>query len=299
EDGTSYGTVGGGTLEAQTYEEALLAMNTHEARILKIDMNSAAVSDRGMICGGDVSVLLEPIATRYRDVYEKVWALTTDRQKGVIITGSENGVLTKGLIDSQDVITGDVPDPDTVIRFSKLMRTNRSLLVDSFFIENITIPNRLYIFGAGHVAEYLVKLAGIADFEVTVIDERKEFANHKRFPDAGEIVVAGVRDAFHCLDFTGDEYVVIMSWSHEQDSVILEKVLNHKARYVGMIGSKRKITAIKDRVQEKGISESLINSIYAPIGVPINAETPQEIAFSIVAELIKVKNDTDRALEKQ
>ena len=113
--------------------------------------------------------------------------------------------------------------------------------------------------------------------------------------EAHTIVVATVQDSFYCLDFTGDEYVVIVSRSHEYDAHILEETLKKQTRYVGMIGSKRKVKIITDGIKEKGYDDTVIRNIHAPIGIPIDAETPQEIAVSIVAELIKVKNRSQAA----
>ncbi len=128
------------------------------------------------------------------------------------------------------------------------------------------------------------------DFTITVIDDREDFANRERFPDADAIMVEKFRDAFKGLRFTGSEYIVVVTRSHENDAEVLEEAMKRPTRYVGMIGSKKKVRVILDRLREKGIDDATIRRIRAPIGIPIHAETPQEIAISIVAELVTARN---------
>jgi xanthine dehydrogenase accessory factor len=168
------------------------------------------------------------------------------------------------------------------------------LLINDVFVDPIRVAFPFYLFGAGHVSQSLAKFAKAVDFHITIIDDRKEFANSERFPDADAIIVSNIHDAFYCLDFTGNEYVVILTRSHEYDAAVLEETLKKSVKYVGMIGSKRKVKIILDSLRQKGIDTALIEKVHAPIGLPIDAETPQEIAISIVAELVKVKNHSNK-----
>ena len=126
-----------------------------------------------------------------------------------------------------------------------------------------------------------------------MIDDRGEFANHDRFPDAGTILVAGFADALGRLPFTGEEYVVILTWSHEFDAQVLAESMKKSLKYVGMIGSSRKVKAILNHLRSLGFKEEAIGSIHTPIGIPIGAETPQEIAIAIAAELVAVRSGRD------
>lgn len=292
EDGKAFGTVGGGLLENKTYKEALAIMGRNVIKTFNVSMNAEDIRAKDMICGGDVTILLEPVTTKHRDVYRQIEAIKKNKQKGLIVTSFSSGVLTKTLFDEVGNITGDEPDQRIIDQIRMLPRLKTFLSTEEYFLEPIGQYLRLYLFGAGHVSQYVAQIAKIADFDVSIIDDRKEFANHERFPNADAIIVANIQDSFYCLDFTGDEYVVIASRSHEYDAQILEEALDKQARYIGMIGSKRKIKIITDSIRKKGYDDTVIESIHTPIGIPINAETPQEIAVSIVAELIKVKNST-------
>jgi xanthine dehydrogenase accessory factor len=290
EDGKAFGTVGGGLLEDGVYKEALAIMGKNVTTTFSVSMEADTVKANDMLCGGDVIILLEPVTTQHHDVYRQIKIIQKNKLRGLIVTGFGDGILTKTLFDKEGKITGDIPNHQTINQIKELPHLKKPLLVERYFADPMGIPLQLYLFGAGHVSQYIAKIAKIADFDITVIDDRKEFVNRERFPDADEIVVTNMRDAFYCLDFTGDEYIVIVSRSHEQDAEILEEALKRETRYVGMIGSKRKVRIILDNLKEKGFSESAIEKVHAPIGIPIDAETAQEIAVSIVAELIMVKN---------
>jgi xanthine dehydrogenase accessory factor len=129
----------------------------------------------------------------------------------------------------------------------------------------------------------------MVDFSVTVIDDREEFANKERFPDANEIIVDNFQNVFNRLKFTGKEFVTIVTRGHQYDAGVLGETMKRQTRYIGMIGSKRKVAIVFDHMKKSGFSDEAIKRVHAPIGLTIHAETPQEIAVSIVAELIKVR----------
>jgi xanthine dehydrogenase accessory factor len=299
EDGKSFGTVGGGILEDGAYKEALAIMGKNVIKTFSVNMNADAVNEKDMLCGGDVVILLEPVTTQHHDVYRQIEVIRKNRQRGLIVTGFGKSILAKTLFDKEGNIAGDIPDDETINRIKTLPHLKKSVLTEEYFADPIGETVSLYLFGAGHVSQYVAKIAKIADFDITVIDDRKEVANRERFPDADAIIVTNMRDAFYCLDFTGDEYIVIVSRSHEQDAEILEEALKRNTRYVGIIGSKRKVRIILENMKEKGFSENAIESVHAPVGIPIDAETPQEIAISIVAELVKIKNRSQSGNNKE
>jgi len=145
----------------------------------------------------------------------------------------------------------------------------------------------LYIFGAGHIAVPLAQLAGLVGFRTTVIDDRAEFAAGRRFPQA-EVLVAAVNDAFDRLPIGQSAYVVAVTRGHLMDEEVVARALGTPAKYIGMIGSKRKVAAICDRLRQRGFSEDDLARLHAPIGLEIGAETVGEIALSIVAEIVAV-----------
>ena len=164
------------------------------------------------------------------------------------------------------------------------------------FFEVMPAPPKLIVVGAGHIAVPLVKIAKVLDFYVTVIDDRLLYANRERFPDADEVLVGDMAQMLKEMTITPSCYIVLITRGHAYDEPCLRVVLPTQAKYIGMIGSRRRIKACFQRFRDEDkISEELIGRVYAPIGLDIATETPAEIALSILAEVIKVRRGGDAA----
>lgn len=173
---------------------------------------------------------------------------------------------------------------------SKLVPLEIPSLKAEVFFEVLPAPPRLYVVGAGHIAVPLVKMAKILEYHVTVMDDRVLFANRERFADADEIQVGDMAESLKKLPIDSSTYIVLITRGHKYDEPCLREIIHSGARYIGMIGSKRRIKACFERFrQEEKIAEELIQKVHAPIGLDINTETPEEIALSILAEIIKVR----------
>jgi xanthine dehydrogenase accessory factor len=157
------------------------------------------------------------------------------------------------------------------------------------FIEPITAESTMYIFGGGHIALTLAKIASLLSFKIVVIDDRPEYANAERFPEAEQTLVEDFSTVFQKLKINKSSYLVIVTYNHKGDEIVLEQALSTGAKYIGMIGSKMKNKTIFSHLLEKGISQEQLDRVHAPIGVEINAQTPEEIAISIMAEIIQIK----------
>ena len=151
----------------------------------------------------------------------------------------------------------------------------------------------LYILGAGHVGWHLARAAADADFHVHVVDDREKFANADRFPQACEIVVEPIAEWFERTDLTPGSYVVIVTRGHQGDLDALRALAPKDLRYLGLIGSRAKITRIQDALLTEGIPAEQLRRVHAPIGLDIGAVTPAEIAISILAQLIAVRRGAD------
>ena len=161
-----------------------------------------------------------------------------------------------------------------------------------FFIDPIDVLERVYIFGGGHVGLHVAFFTKKVGFEYVVIDDRAEFASRERFPEALNLVVDDPGSVAKELMVTDNDYVVIATRGHKDDYNVLRGVIGKPARYIGMIGSRTKRDQIFSKLlTENGVSEDLLKSVHSPIGIAIGAETPEEIAVSIVAELIKVRRN--------
>ena len=208
----------------------------------------------------------------------------------MIVTKFGENIFAKSVLTEDRSVTGDVIEGPILDWCRNLLHEKRLVLIGGILAEPLPESFPLYLFGAGHVSQFVSKIAKMAGFNITVIDDRDEFANLERFPDADAIIVEKFREAFKGLRFTGNEYVVVATRSHETDAQVVEEVLKKPTKYVGMIGSKQKTKAILDRLRQKGISDTAIKEVHAPIGIAIHAETPQEIAISIAAQLVTVRN---------
>ena len=160
------------------------------------------------------------------------------------------------------------------------------------FIEPILPSAALYIFGAGHVGQVLARFANIVGLRVVVIDDRVEFANKERFPDADEILVTDYKKVEDKLRLLPNSYVVIVTHGHKNDLEVLKSFVERDLQYIGMIGSKKKVEKVFKTLEKNGVPERLLKKVHAPIGIDIGAETPAEIAVSIIAEIISTMRAT-------
>jgi len=157
------------------------------------------------------------------------------------------------------------------------------------FIDILQPKEEVLIFGAGHIAVCVSKLAKTVGFKVTIIDDRKEFANQDRFPKADEIIAEDTEKALTHLNITPSTYIIVLTRGHFKDEEVLGSVIRSNAAYIGMIGSRKKNATVFQHLEEQGISTQELKKVHAPIGVDIGAQTPEEIAVSIMAEIIQVK----------
>lgn len=164
------------------------------------------------------------------------------------------------------------------------------------FVEPVLPPALLYVFGAGHVAFNLCRVAATAGFDVVVIDDRSSYASKDRFPAAHEVHALDFDQAMKTFDPNESSYLVIVTRGHHDDMRILRWAVQTRARYVGMIGSKRKVIEISRTLQAEGVPAHLFDRVHAPVGLDIGAITPEEIAVAITAELIAVRRQATAAL---
>jgi len=164
------------------------------------------------------------------------------------------------------------------------------------FVEPVLPPALLYLFGAGHVALNVCRIAANAGFEVTVTDDRSAYASRERFPAAQEVYALDFDEAMKKIDPSESSYIVIVTRGHRDDMRLLRWAVQTRARYVGMIGSKRKVIGIFKTLQAEGLPAHLFDRVHAPIGLDIGAVTPEEIAVAVTAELIAIRRGATAAL---
>ena len=297
DDGSLQGTIGGGALEARVLDVAPQAMNEDQARVLDFDLSQDEAARTGMICGGRCSVLLEPVRPgRNEEAFAAAARAEAQGRPVALITllSPEDFpkklacTLEEGLVGS----TGDA-DLDEALGWAAQAAlaegTSRPIEDPAAHVDVILPQPPAFIFGAGHISLILAHLADLVGFRVVVTDDRQEFANRPRFPTAHQVLVATVEAAFDSLGIGKDGYVVAVTRGHAMDEDVVAGALRTEARYIGMIGSRRKVAAVMGRLRERGFSEQDLARVHAPIGLDINADTVEEIAVSILAQLIAVR----------
>jgi xanthine dehydrogenase accessory factor len=225
EDGSMVGTIGGGCVEAEVWNAAREVIQTEKPRNMSFSLGQDAAYDNGLICGGQLEVLVECIT----------------------------------------------PQPAA------------------------------HVFGGGHISKSLAKVLDLAGFRVSVIDNRESYANAERFPEAAEVHAAEYEDVFPRLAVTESTYIVIVTRGHRDDMRVLRWAVTTPARYIAMIGSKRKTIGVVRELEKEGISREAFDRVYAPMGFEIGAVSPEEIAISVAAEMIAMRRDPEggwRSLSK-
>ena len=308
-DGRAMGTIGGGLLEARVVQKAGEVLSSKRPMVIPFDMTHSEVAAMDMICGGKLEVLLEfidpgsPAAIVFkcwREVQcapEPCLFLTVLRFAGENVEGIDHCLLK-----NQRVVCGDLPlAPATV---EKLIRDHggatclRTVTLGEslILIEPVLPAETVFLFGAGHVAQPTARLAAFVGFRVRVVDDRAEFANAERFPEAEEVRVATDFDsALKGFAIDRRAFIVIVTRGHLHDKTVLMQALRTEAAYIGMIGSRRKRDHIFNALLKQGFTEADLKRVHSPIGLDIDAETPEEIALSIVAELVHARAQGRRA----
>ena len=315
EDGSYVGTIGGGLLEAEVLKQAKNVFSTGQPARLKLSLMGKDVAETDMICGGDVDVFLEPLLPDDEGqiaILKKSEEIQKRGGSGLLVTvvdterWGKEGSLKIFLDSGGERIGGlagmrNIEDElhRTLVQRLEKREPAVELLEDpqgkqiELFVERVLSNPFLYIFGGGHVSSQIVPLASKVGFKVVVVEDRSEFADPVRFPDAEEVFCYPFDDVMGRLPVDESSYIIVVTRGHLNDKTILEQALRTRARYIGMIGSRRKKAMIYEKLLEEGFTQKDLDRVYAPIGLAIGAETPEEIAVSIVAELIQVRAGKD------
>ncbi len=306
-DGTFEGTIGGGPLEAEVIAAAQVALAEGRSQVVPYRMTGKEIAECQMICGGDLDVFLEPLLAADQgalDLYQGAARaaakggpalLATVLADGPIGAAAERKVLVapqrEALGNAELARALDQELPQLQRKGGAATPWLRPALGETppLFVEPIVTQPTLYLFGGGHVSQHVGALAKLVDFRLVVIDDRREFANQDRFPQADELWVRHFENVLEGADLGPMAYVVIITRGHVFDKDVLAQALRRPTAYLGMIGSRRKKALIYKALEAEGVSKQDLARVHSPIGLDIGAETPQEIAVSIVAELVAVR----------
>jgi xanthine dehydrogenase accessory factor len=302
-NGEIKGTIGGGLLESQVMQRAGELLTNDAPAFMSFDLTSVQVAAMDMICGGRLDIfldLLKPDQTTI-EVFKAWRDALAEGQAGFLLTtvvGPEDRPerAYHFFMNASGDMIGDIPfTPETLDSalkdapgdpYLKVITKDNALLI----LEPTSKPKTAYIIGAGHVSVPTAHFAAAIGFRVVVLDDRAEFADPQRFPDASEVrLIEDYEQPLQGFPVDEDSFIVIVTRGHLYDKEALAQALKTKAGYIGMIGSKRKRNAIYKALQEEGFTQDDIDRVHSPIGLAIDAETPEEIAVSIVAEIIQIR----------
>ncbi|HWR68808.1 MAG TPA: XdhC/CoxI family protein [Desulfomonilia bacterium] len=297
--GQTEGTIGGGLVEAMATNMAAELLTSRVSAVCSMDMNNSDAAVGGMICGGSLELLCEYIPAENGTIhtFDEVKLRHQACRKQFLCTefhrsGNDLSSVRRYHIHPGGPHEGDPPSPGLVAKLTEMcMALNGSALFEAdgrtVCIDIVDGPESLYIFGAGHVAREVAALGDRVGFRTCVLDDRAEFASEARFPVSVEVkVLNSFADCFHGLAIDEHSFVVIVTRGHEHDRAVLGQALRTRAGYIGMIGSTRKRDIIYRALLAEGFTGEDLRRVHSPIGVAIDSETPEEIAVSIVAELI-------------
>ena len=304
------GTVGGGVVEGKVQESAVSGAGTKESVYLHFNLSNDISNKYEAICGGKTAVLVDANPQVHLPEFKKAAKSLSENKAGVLITMVTTLRGSKVLINrywmSPDIIPVIPPEfmekigPEVeAMLSSRLAGDFRKLELaipgeepaSMFFLEMLLPSDHLIIAGAGHIGKVLAHLGKMLDFEVTVIDDRKDFANKQNIPDADQIIVKDIGEAVRETVKNPKTYIVIVTRGHNNDAEALRSCIGSDAAYIGMIGSKAKTAKIRqDFILNKWSDEDQWRRVFTPIGLEIGSKTVEEIAISIAAQLIMIKN---------
>ena len=322
------GTVGGGKYEAEAIKESVALLKEwipgwqvdplYPAYAKTLFVSLAGVDDADLICGGTLSLLLEILPPALLPLYRDAALAESLNQplsfataflpvkQGERFAATAERLLEPGplWLAHRHLVTGterpgedDVPT--TVAQMAHAMKKQGISLIeddgDVYLLEHFPAPSALYIFGGGHVAKALTEVLHLVGFQCIVVEDRAEFLLSTRFPHAmveclPNLARNTVATFLSTQPVTPRHGIIIMTRAHAHDRDALAAALHTNAGYIGMIGSRKKAVEIKRFLLSEGADPQKIESVHTPIGLPIDAETPEEIAVSIAAELIAWKN---------
>ncbi len=322
-DGSIVGTIGGGLLEASVQQVAPDVFRERATLVMEFALTGKDASQLEMICGGEVAVLVEFVdvahpqeAAFWPALAEVGHGRAGQRGKSWLVTvlpAGPGGAAGRALVQETHAegewrlaLTAaagaplglGVQDLQALMGRPDVAGSHYPALIAAgeqhWLVEPLDIAGTLVLLGGGHVSLQIAPLAARVGFRVVVVDDRAEFASRERFPEAEQVVLVELFErALNGLAIDSDSYLVIVTRGHLHDKTVLAQALGSQAKYIGMIGSIRKRNAIYEALRVEGFSQADIERVHSPIGLRIGAETPEEIAVSIVAELIACRAERE------
>jgi xanthine dehydrogenase accessory factor len=291
-DGQFSGSVSGGCVENAVIDAALDVVKTGQARLLHFGVADETAWEVSLACGGSIDIFVQRLEEDFFPYLRAAWMEDIDSVHATLIGGPAEMLASELLIRENEVVYGDDRNIHEIIDSANETisrgKSQRIALQDAteFFLELISPPPRLMAVGGVHITIALMSLAQTLGYRTIVIDPRAAWGDETRFPHVDRLIQAWIPDAFQQLTITSATAIVILTHDPKLDDPALKIALNSPAFYVGALGSKTTNTKRRQRLLEDGMPESQLSRLHAPIGLDIAAETPEEIALAIMAEVV-------------
>lgn len=306
-DGSGVGTLGGGCVEGDIwFASSQLLLSNEGAEMRDYELNEDLAAEDGLVCGGTMYFLLDPLRKSdslgtSQDFNEEVIAAYEGGVPVAVASlmkapdGSNLAVGAKLLIRENGSTLGslgnDEIDSSAINKARNLMAMGKNEYITSesgaeYFVEAYTTPPTIVLAGGGHVSKAISEIAASLGFRIFIIDDREDFSNSTRFPEAEKTVVSDYESAFKKLPIGTNSFIVIATRGHRYDASATAAAMKTPASYVGLLGSKRKTILIFEELFSQGFTMQEVQSVRSPIGLNISARTPEEIALSIMAEIV-------------
>ena len=291
-DGARFGTIGGGCLEAEVIERALDVCKHRVPVCTQHSLNAELAGDYGLTCGGTADLFIEPVVpdAMLSALYAEAAAVVARGDRAVLATARSwpDGRPRKLLVTALHRIglDGDILLCDAIADYEAERET--PLFDDEVVVEALVGAPRVVVFGAGHVGARISEAAKFAGWRVTIVDDRAEFADDQQLPWADEVLLCDFGDV-HAAAVTPADFVVICTRGHQHDALIAAQVAPVFPRFLGMLGSRRKGALTAQALRGWGVDEDAIARIVCPVGMDVGADTPAEIAVSVVAQLVAIR----------
>jgi xanthine dehydrogenase accessory factor len=298
--GDIVGTIGGGCGEAEVWQAAMYSIQDGERRIVEVDLTEDVTLETEMVCGGVMKLFIDVWTEEDADLAEAITAALEEKKRLVLATViSSDRPSWRRLVLPDGKVVGSLGDDRldgwVTSEATKALEEGASRTVADretglqVFLDVQMSPPTLLIAGGGHIAVPVARLGTMLGFRVVVLDDRPHFANRERFPGADEVLAADFGETLSSYPIDDQTYIAIMTRGHTHDMECLLQVIGSPAAYIGMIGSRRRVKGVFELLKEQGCSEEATARIHAPIGLDIGAETPEEIALSVMGEIVKAR----------
>jgi xanthine dehydrogenase accessory factor len=302
-DGSIVGSVGGGVLEARAIEQAKRCIAEGLSSGLEVELTGADTHGCTPVCGGVADLWIVHVADT--GPFEAALSRLDEGRAIVLATlragagpggagAAREGPRCTAVLDADGALVAGQADPTDAAMAARAASTGRAVLSEdaSRFYDPVLPPERLLVLGGGHVGRAVAGFAAGLDFQVTIAEDRPGFADPARFPANVQVLQGAYPDLIERFPFGPSTYALVVTPGHLSDLDCARAVLKKDYRYLGIIGSRRKVRMVMERLVAEGCDPQRVEALYSPVGIDIGAETPAEIAVSILAEMIAVRHNS-------